>query len=401
MKKFILFLAAATLLSVSCAEKPKQETMEELTARVFERAAVQLPILDTYLDSLAVLDPGTVVYPRSITKDGSLWTSNYKWWCSGFYPGSLWFVYEYTGDVKFKELALKYQPGLEPLRFRTDDHDIGFQLMCSYGNCLRLTDDNDEACKAVIVDGANSLATRFDPEVGCTRSWNNPKYTFPVIIDNMMNLELLLKAIEFGGPESLKDVALTHARTTMKNHFREDNSCFHLVDYNPETGEIIRQQTVQGLADDSAWARGQAWAIYGYPMVYRFTKEQDILDHAVAIAEYLLPRLPEDGVPYWDYDSPLIPNDVRDASAGAIMACGLIELSQWVDAEKSKRYLDAAEKILRTLASEEYLCDEGEDYGFLLKHSTGNKNTDSEVDVPLTYADYYFLEALLRWKALK
>lgn len=393
MRKAIFFITS--LLCLACQ---KQESMEELTARVFERAAAQMELMDKNLDSAAVSNPGVAIYPRSINKEGALWTSNYKWWCSGFYPGSMWYVYEYTGDEKIKELALKYQAGLEPLRFRKDDHDIGFQLMCSYGNCLRLTED--QTCVPVLIDGANSLASRFDPEVGCTRSWSFGKWSFPVIVDNMMNMELLLKAAELGGSDSLKNVALAHARTTMKNHFREDKSCFHLVDYNPETGEVVGKQTVQGLADDSAWARGQAWGLYGFTMVYRFCKEQDILDHAIAIAEYLLPRLPEDGVPFWDYDSTEIPNDVRDASAAAIMASGLIELSQYVDAEKAERYLATAEKMLRTLASEEYLCAEGEDYGFLLKHSTGNKNTDSEVDVPLTYADYYFLEALIRWSRL-
>ena len=393
MRKAIFFITS--LLCLACQ---KQESMEELTARVFERAAAQMELMDKNLDSAAVSNPGVAIYPRSINKEGALWTSNYKWWCSGFYPGSMWYVYEYTGDEKIKELALEYQAGLEPLRFRKDDHDIGFQLMCSYGNCLRLTED--QTCVPVLIDGANSLASRFDPEVGCTRSWSFGKWSFPVIVDNMMNMELLLKAAELGGSDTLKNVALAHARTTMKNHFREDKSCFHLVDYNPETGEVVGKQTVQGLADDSAWARGQAWGLYGFTMVYRFCKEQDILDHAIAIAEYLLPRLPEDGVPFWDYDSAEIPNDVRDASAAAIMASGLIELSQYVDAEKAERYLATVEKMLRTLASEEYLCAEGEDYGFLLKHSTGNKNTDSEVDVPLTYADYYFLEALIRWSRL-
>ena len=393
MRKAIFFITS--LLCLACQ---KQESMEELTARVFERAAAQMELMDKNLDSAAVSNPGVAIYPRSINKEGALWTSNYKWWCSGFYPGSMWYVYEYTGDEKIKELALEYQAGLEPLRFRKDDHDIGFQLMCSYGNCLRLTED--QTCVPVLIDGANSLASRFDPEVGCTRSWSFGKWSFPVIVDNMMNMELLLKAAELGGSDSLKNVALAHARTTMKNHFREDKSCFHLVDYNPETGEVVGKQTVQGLADDSAWARGQAWGLYGFTMVYRFCKEQDILDHAIAIAEYLLPRLPEDGVPFWDYDSAEIPNDVRDASAAAIMASGLIELSQYVDAQKVERYLATVEKMLRTLASEEYLCAEGEDYGFLLKHSTGNKNTDSEVDVPLTYADYYFLEALIRWSRL-
>lgn len=393
MKKIYAISLMILTLAVSCN---RQESMEDLTARVFERAAVQFKVMDAALDSAAALKPGEAIYPRSINPDGSLWTSHYKWWCSGFYPGSLWLTYEQTGDEAVKELALKYQAGLEPLRFRTDDHDIGFQLMCSYGNCLRIT--GDTACEAVIIDGARSLASRFDPEVGCTRSWNNKRYTFPVIVDNMMNLELLLKAMELGGDDSLKNIALSHARTTMKNHFREDFSSFHLVDYDPETGEVIKKQTVQGYADDSAWARGQAWALYGYPMVYRFTKDQEMLDHAVAIAEYIIPRLPEDGIPYWDFDAPEIPNDVRDASAAAIMASALIELSTYVDAEKSAHYLATAEKMLRALASDEYLAEEGSHYGFLLKHSTGNKNKDSEVDVPLTYADYYFLEALLRWK---
>lgn len=395
MKRIISLFAAAALLTVSCQ---KQESMEELTARVFERAAAQFVLLDSNMDAVAAEKPGEAVYPRSIRPDGTLMPSGYKWWCSGFYPGSLWFVYEYTGDEKFKELALKYQAGLEPLRYRTDDHDIGFQIMCSYGNELRIT--GNQECVPVIIDGANSLATRFDPEVGCTRSWDNKKYTFPVIIDNMMNLELLLKAVELGGDASLKDVALTHARTTMKNHYREDYSIKHILDYNPETGEIIKVYSGQGYAEDSAWARGQAWGLYAFPMMYRMTGEQEFLDHAVKQAEYLLPRIPEDGIPYWDYDSPEIPNDVRDASAAAIMACGLIELSQFVDAEKSAKYLAVAETMLRTLASDRYLVPEGENYGFLLAHSTGNKPGNSEVDVPLTYADYYFLEALMRWRAL-
>lgn len=383
------------IMVASCT---KEETMEELTERVFKRAAVQMEYLDTVLDSVAVSKPGNAVYPRSIRPDGTFWESNYKWWCSGFYPGTLWYVYEYTGNETFKELALKYQSGLEPLRYRTDDHDVGFQLMCSYGNCLRLT--GDQECVPVLIDGANSLSTRFNQEVGCTRSWSFGKWSFPVIIDNMMNMELLLKATELGGDDSLKNIAIAHAHTTMKNHFRDDNSCFHLVDYDPETGAVVGKQTVQGYADNSAWARGQAWAIYAYPMIYRFTKDQEMLDHAVAIAEYLLPRVPDDGIPYWDYDAPDIPDDVRDASSAAIMACGLIELSTYVDAEKSARYLAMAEKSLRTLASDEYLAAEGENYGFLLKHSTGNKNRDQEVDVPLTYADYYFLEALMRWQKL-
>ena len=396
MKKILVYSLLSLLAVISCN---RQESMEELTARVFERASSQFMILDAKMDSVLVADGGDFVYPRSIKADGTLWTSDYKWWCSGFYPGSLWYVYEYTGDEKYKDLALKYQAGLEPLRYRTDDHDIGFQLMCSYGNCLRIT--GDTSCVPVIVDGANSLATRFNPVVGCTKSWDTQKYAYSVIIDNMMNLELLFKALELGGPESLKDVAVSHAYTTLKNHYREDKSTRHVLDYNPETGELAQVYPGQGYSTESAWARGQAWGLYAFPMVYRFTHDPQILDHAVAIAEYVIPRLPEDCIPYWDFDSPEIPNDVRDASAAAIMACGLIELSGYVDAHKSKRYLAVAENMIRSLASDEYLAEEGQVYGFLLKHSTGFKLRGSEVDVPLTYADYYFLEALMRWAALK
>ena len=393
MKRFFTLLALVALTTVSC----KQESMDELTARVFERAAAQVKYMDTCLEPIAATSEEPVL-PRSINPDGSLWVSNHKWWCSGFYPGSLWLVYEYTGDEEVKALAQKYQTPLEPIRFRKNHHDVGFQLMCSYGNCLRLTGDKES--EAIIKDGASSLATRFDPEVGCTRSWNSKKWTYAVIVDNMMNLELLLKGAELSGDESLKEIALTHSRTTMKNHYREDFSSYHLVDYDPETGAVLGKQTVQGYADDSAWARGQAWGLYGYTMVYRFTKEQDMLDQAIAIAEYIIPRLPKDYVPFWDFDAPDIPNDVRDASSGSLIASALIELSTYVDAEKAARYLSVAENTLRELASERYLANEGEQYGFILKHSTGSKPGNSEVDVPLTYADYYFLEALLRWKAI-
>lgn len=393
-RKLICFLSI--ILSVACN---RQESMEELTTRVFERASAQFLLLDTNLDTIAATSSDEDVYPRSINLDGSLWTSDSKWWCSGFYPGSLWYVFEYTGNEVYKDLALKYQAGLEQLRYRTDDHDIGFQLMCSYGNNLRIT--GDSLCVPVLIDGAKSLATRFDPEVGCTRSWDTKKYVFSVIIDNMMNMELLLKAVELGADESLRDMAVSHAYTTMKNHFREDNSCYHVLDYDPETGDVLQRYLGQGYSVDSAWARGQAWALYSFPMIYRFTKDPQMLSHATAVAEYILPRLPEDGIPYWDFDSPDIPNDFKDASAAAVMACGLIELSGYVDAKTSKRYLSTAETMLRSLASDEYLAKEGEQYGFLLKHSTGFKLRNSEVDAPLTYADYYFLEALMRWRSMR
>ena len=376
----------------SCTE---EEAMETLTDRVFDRAAEQLVLLDKNLEEGEC--------PRYADADGKLVTSDIWWWCSGFYPGSLWLVYEYTGNEDIRALAEKHTVILDTLQFRTNDHDVGFQLNCSYGNALRLTGNQDYV--GVLCNGARSLATRFNPAVGCTRSWDPAPdhiaaWKFPVIIDNMMNLELLLKGAELSGEDALRQVAESHAMTTMKNHYRSDGSCFHLVDYDPETGAVLRQQTVQGFADWSAWSRGQAWGLYAYTMMYRYTGKDTYLEQARKVADYLLPRLPEDGVPYWDYDSDLIPEDYRDASAGAVMASALVELSTFVQGEKSAGYLGTAEKIIRTLASDEYLSAPGEECGFLLKHSVGNRPGNVEVDVPLTYADYYFLEALLRYSAL-
>ncbi len=394
MKK-TLFMALAILCCISCA--PKQESMEELTDRVFKLAESQIILMDGILDGYSE-ERGECIYPRSVVNGDSLLVRTYIWWGSGFYPGTAWYTYEHTGNEAVKNIAVKYTLPLDTLRHYTKDHDIGFQLMCSYGNGLRIAGTEDY--EAVIVDGAKALSTRFNPVAGVIKSWDKDQWEFPVIIDNMMNLELLLKAAELSGDESFKETALAHARTTMKNHYRDDYSCFHLVEYDPETGAVVKKQTVQGLADSSAWSRGQAWGSYGYAMMYRFTKEQDMLDHAVKVTDYQIGRLPEDGVPYWDYDSPEIPDDIRDASAGAILACALIELSGYVDAEKSAGYLAVAEKILRSLSSDEYLCKEGENYGFILKHNTGNKPGGTDLDAPITYGDYYFMEALARFNKL-
>ena len=381
----MVFLASVLLLG-GCRDS--YESMDALTARVFTLAQTQYPILAQGLP-----DDKT---PRTVDEDGKLVTADIGWWCSGFFPGNLWLTYEYTADEKIKELAIQQTHKLDSLIVKTKtDHDIGFQLNCSFGNALRLTGDNQWS--AMLQEGAKVLAARFSPITGTIRSWNHDgggKWVFPVIIDNMMNLELLMRF----GDDSLKQIALTHARTTMKNHFRPDGTSYHLVDYDPQTGEVRLKQTVQGLSDESAWARGNAWGLYGYTMMYEFSKEADMLSKAEDIARTLLPRLPEDGIPFWDFDSPDIPNDLRDASAGAIMASALIKLSTLTaDAALKKQCQTVAEKQLRTLASPEYLAAPGEICGFLLKHSVGHKLAGSEVDVPLTYADYYFLEALLRF----
>ena len=369
----------AVLMMAACKETPKQ-----MADRVFALAEEQFELLDSQLQ------PGE--FPRTIGRRGELSKSDLGWWCSGFFPGSLWYVYEYTGNESMKEKAEKYTKVLEGLTDRDTDHDIGFQINSSYGNAYRIT--GDESYLPMLDLAAHRLAGRFNEAVGCTRSWGgagNSEPIFRVIIDNMMNLEVMMDVAERTGADSLKQVAMVHANTTMKNHFRDDFSTWHLVVYNPEDGSIMRKQTVQGFSDDSMWARGEAWALYGYTMMYRKSGEKSYLTQAENIADIILRRLPEDGIPFWDFDCPDIPDTKRDASAAAIMSSAFLQLYQIT---KDKKYLETADKQLRMLASPEYLYEKGDGFGFLVKHCVGSLPGHSEVDVPLTYADYYFLEAL-------
>ena len=376
----------AAVLAVSC-----QESMKQLTDRVFEVAEYQFTEMDKTLTDTNV--------PKS-TRFGVLVPSETKSWTSGFYPGSLWYVYMYTGNENTKALAEKNTEKLYIETQRVRSHDIGFMVNCSYGNALRIT--GDEKYREPYINAAKLLTTRFNPTVGLTQSWNitpsRKQWKFPVIIDNMMNLELLTQAHKMSGIDSLLTVAVTHANTTMKNHFRPDYTTWHVVDYDPETGDIRMKVTHQGYSDDSAWSRGQAWAVYGYTMMFREVGDEAYLALAENIARMLLDRLPEDGIPYWDFDSPDIPDAQRDASAGAIMASSFIVLAGYTQDEAlSKALMEMAETQIRTLASPEYLAEKGRNGFFLLKHSVGSYPSDTEVNVPLTYADYYFLEALLRY----
>lgn len=384
MKKSFILLLASLVLAVSC-----QESMKQLSDRVFELAEYQLSNMDKQLTDTTL--------PKT-TKYGQLVTSESKWWCAGFYPGSLWYTYLYTGNEEIKALAEKNTAKLYGESQIVRSHDIGFVINCSYGNALRIT--GDQKYRQPMIDAANLLTTRFNPNVQLIQSWNaNPKqdWKYPVIIDNMMNLELLTQAHKLSGIDSLLTVAVTHADVTIKNHFRPDNTTWHVVDYDPETGAVRVKQTHQGYSDDSAWGRGQAWAVYGYTMMFRETGDKKYLAVAENVARMIMDYLPEDGVPYWDFNAPDIPDSYRDASAGAIIASAFIELSRYTeDAALAKACYKTAEKQIRTLASEEYLAKPGRNGHFLLKHSMGSYPGNSEVDVPLSYADYYFLEALLR-----
>ncbi|HET7897795.1 MAG TPA: glycoside hydrolase family 88 protein, partial [Flavisolibacter sp.] len=338
--------------------------------------------------------------PRHYDPHTQKWVnSDTRWWCSGFFPGSLWLIYEYTKDEAIRTEAEKKLAILEKEKHYTGNHDLGFMMYCSFGNAYRIT--RNPQYKPTIDTAAMSLATRYRPKLQSIQSWDaNDKLKCPVIIDNMMNLELLYWVAQHGGDSRLKDIAITHANATLARHFRPDGSSYHVLDYDPSTGQLIRKLTWQGAADESAWSRGQSWGLYGFTMMYRFTKDRRYLEQANKIANFILhhPNLPSDGVPYWDFNAQEIPNAYRDASSAAINASALLELAQYVNKDQRKFYIQTAEKIIRTLSSDKYRAKAGENGGYLLMHNVGNLPFHSEIDTTLTYADYYFLEALLRYQ---
>lgn len=404
MKVFYV-LCISVLVLIACSGGEDTSIVEQGFTRAEQQLSNQLKAV-----------PEATEYPRTIGKDGKLKVTRKNDWTEGFYPGCLWYVYEYTNKEDWKKAAIKWTESLEPLKKMTNHHDIGFLMYCSFGNAYRLT--GNEAYKDVLVESARSLCTRFNEKTGCIKSWNYRKswngkdeWFYPVIIDNMMNLELLYFATKVTGDSVYAKVANRHAETTAKNQFREDYSNYHVVNYDAETGEVLNQATCQGFSDNSAWARGQAWAIYGYTMAYRETHRQDFLDMAVHTADFWLnhPNLPEDGIPYWDfnagqedyvpdwnYDPEIFKVIPRDASAAAIVASAFLELSGYVT--DGKKYSAAAAHILKSLSSPAYLAEPGTNCNFILMYSVGSIPHGEEIDVPLIYADYYYLEALMRYK---
>lgn len=398
LKINLLLIISAILIGCKTPQKIEEKPLEQVIDESLGFAAQQsLRMAESLKDEPTRL-------PQTIDKNGKLVTCNSSWWVSGFFPGVLWHLYENNPDDSLKAWAINYTLRVEDQKYTTDNHDVGFMIFCSFGNAFRLT--GEPAYKAVIQTASNSLITRFNPAVGCIRSWDyaswSAQWQFPVIIDNMMNLEMLEWASKTFGDTVYSHVAASHANTTMKNHFRDDFSSYHVVSYDTITGQVEKKNTSQGFSDNSAWARGQAWGLYGYTMMYRETGNKVYLKQAEGIADFILnnPNLPEDKIPYWDFDAPDIPDAKRDASAGAIICSALIELSGYVPAEKGKEYLAVAEKQLRSLSSPEYRAELGENGNFILKHSVGHMPNGTEVDVPLSYADYYYVEALMRMKRI-
>lgn len=387
-----LGLAVFALTIGSCQQK---ETSEPLCEENLNFATKQINLL------LEDAEQANKI-PRTLTADGEMhWTLEGFDWTEGFFPGTCWYLYEYTNNEKWEKAADTFQSLFEDHRLLPFYHDLGFVFNCSYGNGYRLT--GNEHYKQVLIDAGNTLITRFNPNVGCIRSWDVDKgwqskrgWQFPVIIDNMMNLEMLFELTKMTGDQKYQDVAIAHANTTMLHHFRDDMSSYHVIDYDSITGEVRNKHTAQGYAHESEWARGQAWGVYGYTICYRYTNDPRYLMQAEKIADYIINHqdMPADRIPYWDYDAPKIPNEPRDASAAAITASALIELNAY----SQNDYLSEAKAILNSLSSDSYQAKLGTNHNFILKHSVGSIPHNNEIDVPLNYADYYYVEALLRLK---
>lgn len=385
-----LAIAATLTVALACSSRP------DIVSEDVDFACKQIP----YMLRLCEPSADTTLIPNSINDDGSFAATNIRDWVCGFFSGTLWYMYELTGDEYWKEHAVRHTENIRETQYMTFNHDIGFIISSSFGQGMRLADM--PGYDKVIVQAAKSLCSRFRPGAGVIQSWDTNRgwqgtkgWKCPVIIDNMMNLELLFQATQICGDSTYYKMATTHANTTMKNHYRPDYSCYHVVDYDPDNGEVRNRCTAQGFADYSAWSRGQSWGLYGYTMCYRYTGDLAYLEMARNIASYILSHknMPEDMVPYWDYDCTDIPNTSRDASAAAVMASALYELYEYTG---TALYRAKADKIVESLSSPTYRAEIGTHYGFLLLHSTGSVPHSSRVDKPLVYADYYFLEALQR-----
>ena len=413
MKKYLISLATFFAFTCAFGESQPKENEKEFIKENMEFAAKQYRVM---LDA----QKGNKGIPRTITGKGKTACVSIYDWTSGFFPGSLWYISDFLGDKELQGAALDYTTRLTPAQKFTGNHDIGFIMYCSFGNANRFAPQ--AGYEDILKESARSLSTRFRPKAGVIQSWNffrswhgDKTYDFPVIIDNMMNLELLFHVSKASGDNSFRDIAISHAEKTMKNQVRKDHSCFHIIYYDKNTGAPIKGETSQGYSDNSAWSRGQAWGIYGFTMVYRWTQDKRFLKTAQKMADFYLdhPNLPSDKVAWWDFNAyqkgytPGVRSNAnnvvmnyRDASAAACVASALMELSTYSKGAKSEKYLEGGKQILHSLASPAYRANLGENANFIIKHCVGAIPHNNEIDVPLNYADYYFVEALHRYNKL-
>lgn len=395
--KLALYTIAITIL-LGCNAPTNDKTIpSEFSSWTAHSTKERLQVLsDKAIADLKAIQLDSTAIPRTL-EEGQLKGTKSKSWTSGFYPGLLWQLYGYSQDKALLEAAEQWTAFVEKEKWDGGTHDLGFKIYCPYGTAYQLTKKKEY--KDVFVTAAQTLSTRFSPKVGAIRSWDHHEHLwkYPVIIDNMMNLELLFEASLHTGDSTYYHLAVEHANTTLKNHFRNDNSSYHVVDYNPESGDVVKKNTHQGLAHESAWSRGQAWGLYGYTVAYRYTQNEAYLNQAKRIADFIYthPNLPKDLIPYWDYDVTST-TEPRDVSAAAIAASGLLELQKYVP-ERKEEYMDWAERTLTSIGSEKYKLDTPP---FFLQHSTGSVPGAFEIDSPIIYAEYYYVEALLRLNTL-
>ena len=400
MKRIATALAAASVYCLFAGEAQEAALSKELP-NIFAKSVAHYRAIDAKATPLMRNAKGDLMYPHGWkAQTGELDMRTIRGWTSGHFPGTLWYLHEATGDASLREMALKWTKILEPNSKLDRHHDIGFIMNCSFGNARRIL--KADSFDAILVESAESLCRRYKPSLGLIRSWGkiDETKTFLVIPDNLMNLELLEVAAKISGNARFSEIARSHAKVTAKHHFRADGGTYHVLNYDQDTGRVMEYRRGQGASTETAWSRGQSWAIYGYSMMYRETKDPFFLEMAEKCADFALnhPNMPEDGVPFWDYGAP---GEERDSSAGAIMASALLELSEFLPAMKGSEYRAFAVKALTSLASPAYFAAEGENGDFLLKHGVGARPAGKEIDTPLNYGDYYFVEALLRFKALR
>lgn len=329
MKNLIVF-ACATFL-VSCGGTSKTEEKGFIEENL-DFACAQLGKEMNVIEA-----SGKCLNPVTLKEDGSVYYCGYADWRSGFFPGSVWYLYELTGDTTFLSHATRYTNAIEEAKNLTWHHDVGFMVNCSFGNGLRLA--RIPAYKEVMVQTAKSLSTRFREKPGVIQSWDVERgwqsergWECPVIIDNMMNLELMFEATRLSGDSSFYKIAVSHADRTLAEHFRPDGSCYHVIDYSIQDGSVRHRQTAQGYADESAWSRGQAWAIYGFTVCFRETGDRKYLDQALKTFDFMKNHkaMPADRIPYWDMDAPNIPNEPRDASSASCIASLCTRSVRWM-----------------------------------------------------------------------
>lgn len=399
MKNLLAFTSAAFLLSCSSAPQTVEKNFIDEN---IDNARVQIG------REIEVIEAsGKVLNPVTLKTDSSVYYCDYADWRSGFFPGSVWYLYELTGDSTYLPLAAKYTQAIEEAKGLTWHHDIGFIVNCSFGNGLRLAGTPEY--KDVIVQAAQSLSTRFRDKAGIIQSWDVERgwqsergWECPVIIDNMMNLELLFEATRLSGDSSFYRIAIAHADRTLQEHFRPDGSCYHVIDYSIKDGAVRNRHTAQGYAHESVWSRGQAWAIYGYTVCYRETNDPKYINQAIKTFNRMKndSRMPADLIPYWDMDAPNIPNEPRDVSTASCIASALYEIST-LDVPNADSYKTYADSMMVSLSSPAYRAALGTNGNFLLMHSVGSIPHNSEIDVPLNYADYYYLEAFTRKRKIE